>query len=265
MALCDPKAVLEQYARAINRGRPTRGEMGILITLNLRWLPYMLSQKQALGLETIRYHFEPTEDEALAQEPGRYTFYFDRDRELWKAAGERETRGPTFTQWSSGVTLQAAGQMETQAPTFRLSSPPLAGQENLREICQTGLQSTQMIALRLDTIAGQSLLPGDYDLRLLLVCPSSETEGDSIFNLSLARSEMEFDITTGAGVDNLISRPKRIDVARLAGGKDRALQVIYPVNIPAGFFLVQLEPVKGSIYLSGIALAPGSLQKSQHA
>jgi len=152
LALCDPKSVLEQYARAASRGRPTRGEMGILISMNLKWLPYMVSQRQALGLDTIRYHFEPTQYEALTMWAGNYTFYFDQDRALWKAAGQRET----------------------QAPTFRLASPPFADHENLREVCQTGLQSTRTIVLRLKTIADQDLLPGDYELRLLLVCPSSD-------------------------------------------------------------------------------------------
>jgi hypothetical protein len=215
--------------------------MGILISMNLKWLPSMVSQRQALGLDTIRYHFEPTQYEALAMWAGNYTFYFDQDRALWKAAGQRET----------------------QAPTFRLASPPLADHENLREVCQTGLQSTRPIALRLKTIADQDLLPGDYELRLLLVCPSSEAEGDSIVNLTLAESEGAIEFTTGSRISVLISRPKRIDVVRQAGGKDRALQISYPVNIHAGSLLVQLQPVKGSVYLCGIVLAPGSLRKSQ--
>ena len=47
LALCNPKSVLEQYARAASRGGPTRGEMGILIAMDLKWLPYILSQRQA--------------------------------------------------------------------------------------------------------------------------------------------------------------------------------------------------------------------------
>jgi len=79
----------------------------------------------------------------------------------------------------------------------------------------------------------------------------SEAEGDSIVNLTLAESEGAIDFS------------KRIDVVRQAGGKDRALQISYPVNIRAGSLSVQLEPVKGSVYLCGIVLAPGSLRKSQ--
>jgi hypothetical protein len=229
MALCDPKRVLEQYARAISRGKPTRGEMGLLISLNLKWLPYVFSQRQALGLEAIRYHFQPTEHEALAQGVGKYTFYLDQDRELWKAAG----------QW------------ETQTPTFRLTSSPLADPENLRQVCQTGLQSSKTIALRLKTIAEQDLLPGVYNLRLLFLCPASEAEGDSVFDLTLSESEGAIDVT------------KRIDVVRQAGGKDRVLQINLPVNIHAGSLSFRLEPVKGFIYLCGVMMEPVSLRRSQ--
>jgi hypothetical protein len=224
LARCDPKSVLEQYARAASRGRPTRGEMGMLIGMNLKWLPYMVSQRQALGLDSVRYHFEPTRHEALAQQPGTLTFYFDQNHELWRAAG----------------------QQEAQHPTFRLASEPFSDQEALREICQTGLQSHGTVALHLKTIAEQDLLPGVYKLRLLLVCPSSETESDSIVVLTLSESE------------GTINATQRISVARQAGGRDRALQISFPVNIHASSLSARLEPVKGSIHLCGIVIEPVS-------
>jgi hypothetical protein len=115
---------------------------------------------------------------------------------------------------------------------------------------KTGLQSNRPIALRLKTIADQDLLPAVYELRLLFVCPSSEAEGDSIVDVTLSYFEGAIDLT------------KRIDVVRQAGGRDRALQISHPVNIPAGSLSLRLEPVKGSVYLCGIVLAPGSLRKS---
>ncbi len=224
---CDPKSVLEWYGRAASRGAATRGEMGVLIAMNLKWLPYMISQRQAVGLEAIRYHFGPTAHEALAQSPGHFTFYFDAMGNVWKAQG----------------------QLETQYPAFRLSSPPSADQEVLREVCQTGLQSSGPVALRLKTIADQDLFPGVYSLQLLFVCPSSEVEGDSIFNLTLSESEGALDHT------------ERIDVVRRAGGKGRALQVSLPVNIRAGSLAFRLEPIKGSVYLCGAVIEPAASGK----
>ncbi|MGD0129815.1 MAG: hypothetical protein ABSF46_31220 [Terriglobia bacterium] len=222
LASGDPKLALDEYARAASRGKPTRGEMGILVAMNLKWLPYMISQRQALGMETIRRHFEPTEHEALAQGPGNYTFYLGAEGELWKAEGQKETQHATFT----------------------LSSPPLASPENLREVCQSGLTSSTTIALRVTTIADQPLLPGVYNLRLLLLCPSREAEENSLLDMSLSESEGAIDVL------------QRIDVVRQAGGRDRVLQISLPVNIQAGSLSVRLEPVQGSIYLCGIKLEP---------
>jgi len=229
LASCDPKSVLEQYARAACRGKPTRGEMGVLVAMNLKWLPYVVSQRQALSMETIRYHFEPTEHEALAQGPGNYTFYVDADGELWKAEGEKET----------------------QRPTFSLSLPPLAENESMREVCQSGLKSSRTIAVRLTTIADQPLLPGVYNLRLLLLCPSNEVEGNSILDMSLSDA------------DGVTHAAQRIDVVRQAGGRNRVFQISLPVNIHGGSLSVRLEPIKGSIYLCGVELAPQSLRSPE--
>jgi len=219
---CDPRSVIEQYARAAAVGKPTRGEMGVLISLSLKWLPYIISQRQALRLEPIRYHFEPTEHELLSQGSGTLTFFFDRVHDLWKAAGE----------W------------ETQFPTFQLATPPFAEHDGLREICRTGLRSDKTIDFCLKTIAEQDLLPGDYNLHLLLTSPSSDGTEDSA--LELAASERE-------GASDIITQ---IDVVRRAGGKDRALQVNLPLHIRAGSISFHLKPIKGSIYLCGLMIEP---------
>jgi len=229
LASCDPKSVLKQYARAACRAKPTRGEMGVLIAMSLKWLPYLVSQRQALGAETIRYHFEPTEHESLAQGQGNYTYYFDTHGDLWKAEG----------------------QCETQHATFRLSLPPLAENEDVREVCQSGLESRRTIALRLTTIADQPLLPGSYSLRLLLLCPSAGAQEGSILDVSLSESEGAIDMV------------QRIDVVRQAGGRDHVLQIGFPVSIQGGSLSVRLEPIEGSIYLCGIQLVPHRRESAQ--
>jgi hypothetical protein len=92
-----PERALDQYAGMITRLGATAGEKGLLVSMNLRWLPYIVSQRQALRLETIRWSFEPTEDEALAQQPGRYTFFIDGDHHIWRGWGEKETGQPCFS------------------------------------------------------------------------------------------------------------------------------------------------------------------------
>jgi hypothetical protein len=221
---CDPRVVLQQYARAAARGKPTRGEMGVLISMNLKWLPYILSQRQAIGLDSIRYQFEHTEHEPLAQGAGKFTFYFDQEGKLWKAEGRQET----------------------QYPSFKLASAPSGNQEVLREICQSGLQSNSSIALNLRTIADQNLLRGAYNLRLLFVCPSSEATADSVFDIVLSES--------GGGID----LTQRVDVVQQARGRDRSLQIILPVKIHGDTLSLRLDPVKGPVYLCGAMMEPAN-------
>jgi hypothetical protein len=85
-----PAAAIGQYARTIAHGGTTHGEKGILISLNLRWLPYFVSLRQALGMEPLRIRFAPTSHEPLAQSPGRNTFAFDPEGHLWQVLGQTE-------------------------------------------------------------------------------------------------------------------------------------------------------------------------------
>ncbi|MCC7497761.1 MAG: hypothetical protein IT160_09300 [Bryobacterales bacterium] len=84
------QAVIKRYAQTIAHGGATRGEKGVLISLNLRWLPYYVALRQALGQEPLRVRFAPTVSEALAQAPGRNSFAFDADHHLWRVLGKDE-------------------------------------------------------------------------------------------------------------------------------------------------------------------------------
>lgn len=88
-----PETAVEQYARTVVQGGASRGEKGILVSLNLRWLPYFAAQRQALGMEPLRIRFAPTMPEALAQSPGRFTYAFDADKRVWLVLGSAETGG----------------------------------------------------------------------------------------------------------------------------------------------------------------------------
>jgi len=120
-------------------------------------------------------------------------------------------------------------------------------------MCQTGLQSSKTINLRLKTIAEQDLLSGAYSLRLWFVCPSSEAADNSVFDLILSTPEGAADLT------------QRIDTVRQAGGKDRVLQISVQAKIHGGALSVRLEPVKGSIYICGLMMEPAALPASRPA
>jgi hypothetical protein len=141
LARSRPEEVIQAYAAAARRVRISKGEQALMVSLNLRWLPYVLSLRQALGLEPARIKFGPTQHEPLAQGAGSNTFHADADGRLWKTLGEKETGAPAY-QWSEA---QAAGEM-----------------------ARTGLRVARPLALKLGPIMGDALAPGRYRVELLL-------------------------------------------------------------------------------------------------
>jgi hypothetical protein len=158
LADCKPEAVLEQYARMASGLGITSGEKGLLVSMNLRWLPYIVSQRQALGVESVRVKFMPTTHEPLAQAPGLYTFFIDRDHRLWIGLGEKET----------GV------------PAFARSDPP-------EEVNDAGLESDRPFSLTVRCMMGEPLLPGSYNAKLLFARPSVAEE-ESVVDLEIRGS-----------------------------------------------------------------------------
>jgi hypothetical protein len=79
-----PEEVIRSYVQAARCGAITSAEKAIVITLNLRWLPYFTSVRQAVGLEPVRVHIGKVEEEPLAQGAGHNTFYFDEQGHLWR-------------------------------------------------------------------------------------------------------------------------------------------------------------------------------------
>ncbi len=163
MVGCRPTVLIEQFARYSSLGGLTRGEQGLVVSLNTRWLPHIVRLRQQLGLEAIRYNFGPTSHDPLAQAAGRFTFRFGEGRRLW----------------------QTLGAAETGAETFGVAGAPQLG--------QSGLESAQPVTLALTPMAGgrkdSAVLPaGAYRLRLLLSDPTSTAAGQRVFKISASTS-----------------------------------------------------------------------------
>lgn len=172
MAQCHPEKVIEQYAKFSSLGGMTRGEQGVLATLNTRWLVYFDRMRQMLGMEPIRYNFGPTSHDVLAQAPGNFTYYFDAKHQVWQTLGTKETGAATF-------------------------STPSASDD----IARQGLESDKPVTLTLRPIANKADLPsGQYRLRLLFADPDSTAEGERIFTVSVANgSPCTVDVFKEAG------------------------------------------------------------------
>lgn len=156
-AECRPEEVIRQFAAFSSLDGMTRGEKGLVVSLNTRWLVYFVRLRQMLGQEPVRVNFGPTSHDPLAQAPGRFTYFFDAEHHVWQTLGAEETGAETFS-----------------APKVK------------EEIGRQGLQSDKPLTLTVRPIAHKAaLLPGDYTLRLLFSDPDSTAAGQRVFSVSV--------------------------------------------------------------------------------
>lgn len=236
MAQCHPEHVIEQFARFSSIGGITRGEQGLIVTMNTHWLNHIVSHRQALGLEPVRINFAPTSHDPLAQYPGRFTFFFGPDHDLWETWGEEETGASVFR-------LPAA-----ITPGLEDSAPAV-----WREIGRAGIQSGTPLTLAFrpiltwdshGTSESAPLPPGSYRLRLLVLDPDSTGPGQRLFDVKVADAS-----------------PEQVDVFQRAGGARRIAALDYSVTLKsAGAVDVTLTPVKGTAILCGAVLEPEQLR-----
>ena len=59
-----------------------------MVSLNLRWRPYVISLRQALGLEPILVKSGEVQREPLAQGAGSNTFFVDEQSRFWKVVDD---------------------------------------------------------------------------------------------------------------------------------------------------------------------------------
>ncbi len=230
IAKCRPESVIEQFAHFSSNGGITRGEQGLVVSLNTRWLSHIVRHRQALGLEPVRINFAPTSHDKLAQARGTFSFHFGPQHELWECRGEEETRAPVFSLPDSFVIANAA------------SVSPAT-----QEVCRTGIEFSQPLSFSLRPILAASnrakakslpLLPGNYRLRVLVIDPASTAPGQRVFEIKVADAPVD-----------------RVDVFSRAGGAHRVVEIDYHVAVNAsGTVDLTVTPVTGKAILCGVVL-----------
>jgi hypothetical protein len=235
LTTCFPERVIRQFAKFSSLGGITRGEQGVLVSLNTRWLTHYVHLRQQLGLDSVRYAFGPTLHDPLAQCAGRFTFYFDEDHAVWERLGERETGGREFT-------------LPGDAKISRGASTP-SGYE---EICRSGVESDKPLRLTLQPImmteANPDPLPaGNYRLHLLMIDPASTSSGQRVLDLKVSSVSSAWS--------------ERVDIFGRTGAVGRVLDLVCPVKLVApGVVGVELTPVGGRATISGAVLEPAILR-----
>lgn len=190
MDQCRPESVIEQFARFSSLGGITRGEQGLVVTFNLRWLTHLLRHRQALGLDSVCVSFGPTMHEPLAQSAGKFTFDVTTNRVFWERWGQQETGATAWT-------------LPSDAKVGLGRDDPGAW----AEIARHGIAFTQPLKLRLQPIMAvdsrgrtkpATLPAGDYLVRLLFADPSPQP---------LPRLDCDIEIRPGSAFEQYTFAP----------------------------------------------------------
>jgi hypothetical protein len=233
---CRPGDVITRYANLISERGATRGEEGLVATMNTRWIPWHLQIRQQAGLEAVRYNYAPTSHERLAQGSGSSTFHVTPDRSWWLTLGEMETGG---------------------AEVFTIRKDTRIGMENIagdlapcEEVFRTGVESDKPVTIRIAPIlrdkhkrAGMQFLPtGQYNLTLMFLERDATAAGQRVMEIE---------------VDGARPQQAEVDIFQQAGGRNRALAIEFPVDlIEPGNLKVTLTPIAGRALVCGAVLAP---------
>ena len=245
MAACHPEPVIGEFAKFSSLGGMTRGEQGLVVSMNLRWLPFYLQQRQALGLEPARYNFAPTSHDPLAQFPGRFTWHFDAGHQMWQTLGAEETGASTIVLPPETKVSLSAGLSSAAA-----------------EICGAGIESDQPIEFALGPVMGRGSLPsGEYRLRLLMLDPASSAPGQSVFTVAVGETRDAPKPRAGSTAPGkqpvLYQLTSRVDIFKETGNANTLLERAFPVSIShAGRIAVRLAPTQGKARISAAILEP---------
>jgi hypothetical protein len=140
-----PLETIGLYAETISAYGATKGEEGVLISLNLRWLPDYIDLKQQTGLEPVRISFQPTSHDPLAQGAGHHTFFIDPEKNFWLSLGEKELGIPAGTN----------------------------GKQPLEKITDSWLNVSEESEIPLKTMRNSDLPASDYKIQLFFGAQSS--------------------------------------------------------------------------------------------
>jgi len=220
----DVPAVIRHYANTSQLLGISRGEQGLIVSLNLRWLTHYTCLKQQLGMEPIRINFAPTSHDLLAQNRGRYTYFIDDSDRMWEVRGEYEIKAPAYGDLAGRVA-------ETPAEA-----------DDLWVVRQSGIESDQPVRLIVSPLMNHKhhkTLPGRYRLTLLF----GKRPG-------IGKNTHPFDMTLHIpGRDQPMTEKIARDQTALSKTFD--VQLSEPGNIR-----VILTPTDGKLRISGLMLEP---------
>jgi hypothetical protein len=243
VADCRPEKVIVHFAGFSRHGGMTRGEQGLVVSMNTRWLTHYIRFRQQLGLEPVRYNFATTSHDPLAQMRGIFTFHFDADRNVWQTLGTEETGRPVRAIPADTSIKRSSDVTDTEI-----------------EICSAGIELDAPLQLDLTPIMSrigrrkpsvQGDLPaGRYRLTLLMLESPTESTVKSAVDVSIGAVEQ-------AASETRIESPQGISDRIEGAGRLQILNRTYEVDLDnAGSVRLNLGKATGSIFLCGLRVDP---------
>jgi len=234
IAQCRPESVIARYAEFSSLGGITRGEQGLVASMNLRWLTHYVRQRQILGIEPVRCNFAPTSHDPLAQSMGTFTFHFGPEKQVWECFGTKETGAAVFA-------------VPENISITRDADVPAA----YEEICRNGIESDKPVTIRLQPMMAKGgrgsvnpgrLPAGKYRLELLMLDPDSTKPDQRVSNVTVR--ERDTILTTDV-----------IDIFKQTGRTNSILVRTYRIQLKEpGAVDVTIEPARGDVLLCGAVL-----------
>ncbi len=254
--LCNIEDVITHFSKFSQLGGMSRGEQGLLASMNLRWYPSFVQLRQAVGLDNLRYNFSATNHELLVHEPGWQTVFFDKNKVLWETLGSHEVGGTEY---------------ESQDAVMGYDHMP----ESNREIIQTGLEFDDSIKIvvrpcphvsNIFTLPSDFIGAGRYNLKLLV----STTDAECSFEIKISSEKVVPTLTkNGDSFTNALLNETNpvsavyelLDVERVVNEKVKISNgssvqcLIYPVEINSMSSIdLELIPIVGKLRISGLIL-----------
>ncbi len=239
MRRADPAGVIRLYAQMVRLGDLTRGEQGLVVSLNTRWLAHYTRLCQQLGLEPIRYNFAPTSHDPLAQVRGVFTYYLDPRRRSWFVQGQEETGVPAYG--------DLAGRVQEPVPT---------GVPTEWGVCRSGLDSGKPFSFEIRPIMLRDnrdkfykkppVVPGGkYRLVLWFGRPKGVTANSHVFEIAIETNDSESPII------------RKIDLFTATNTAPNMARETFQLELTRpGYVKVRLTPVNGNASISGAELSP---------
>ena len=108
----NPDETIRKYANAIKPLGFTPGEKALVFSMNTRWKADFINLRQQLGLEPVRFKFAPTQHDSLAQAPGQYSYFIDKNKNWWRCLWKHELENMSFIENNSHSFLRITHEFD---------------------------------------------------------------------------------------------------------------------------------------------------------